>query len=95
MGLRAMGRGGGWECGKENAVDGSAPQRRQLHASICYGSWGSLERKRGLEVSNRMKRHVRACVASGGSLTLASAAVGHGKGVGVCDILQSLCSLHR
>ncbi len=38
---------------------------------------------------------VRACVASGGSLTLASAAVGHGKGVGVCDILQSLCSLHR
>ncbi len=42
-----------------------------------------------------MKRHVRACVASGGSLTLASAAVGHGKGVGVCDILQSLCSLHR
>ncbi len=37
---------------------------------------------------------MRACVASRGSLMLASAAKGHGKGVGFCDILQSLCNLY-
>ncbi len=46
-------------------------------------------------IGSNGKRHVKACVASRGSLMLASSAEGHGKGVGVCDILHSLYILHR